>query len=265
MLKSSTYLEEVRRGSQFIYEATSSNLPESMGAKIQACPDWTMAQLCGHQGNVYRYAAAHLIQKAKDPIPRDIIPEPPDGGEELLAWYKESEGQILEALENADPAEEIWSWTAEKTAGFWLRRMVHETLIHAWDAGQAQKQEFEGTEYEFDSTLGADGTDEYLSTLLPVRFSFMKEHPAPSGTLHLHRTDSANEKELGEWFCAVRKTESGVEEAEITRKHSKGDVAIQASGKNLMLLVWGRISLDSEEITLHGERTVAEQWMVYRP
>ncbi len=265
MLESSTYLEEVRRGSQFIYEAASSNLPGSLDVKIHACPGWDMAQLCSHQGNVYRYASAHLAQKAKDPIPRDIIPESPDGGEELLAWYKESESQILEALENADPAEEIWSWTAERTAGFWFRRMAHETLIHAWDAGQAQKQESGGTEYEFDSTLGADGADEYLSTLLPVRFSFMKEHPVPSGTLHLHRTDSADENELGEWFCEIQKNEEGVEEAEITYRHSKGDAAIQASGKNLMLFLWGRISLDSEEIILHGERSVAEQWMVYRP
>ena len=36
----------------------------------------------------------------------------------------------------ADPAEPAWTWSAEQTVGFTLRRQAHEALIHRLDAEQ---------------------------------------------------------------------------------------------------------------------------------
>src|SRR3712207_7465665 len=37
----------------------------------------------------------------------------------------------------ADPAAPTWSFTTDRTAGFWVRRQALETAVHRWDAQHA--------------------------------------------------------------------------------------------------------------------------------
>lgn len=58
---------------------------------------------------------------------------PPD----LRAWFLDGAAELLAALAQADPAESCWSFTTDRTKGFWVRRQSLETVVHRWDAEDA--------------------------------------------------------------------------------------------------------------------------------
>ncbi len=273
----SDFLEYIKRSSDQILKSAGSDNLAGLTREVSACPGWDIAQVCSHQGFVFRYASEHLVKKAKDPLLTDEIPKAPGDGKELLEWFEESAGIVLSALEGTDMEEEIWNWTSEPTAKFWFRRMAHETAIHAWDATQAA-----GQDYVTDDSWGADGVDEYLRGLLPGHMANRKDLPKPSGTLHLHRTDEG--KGIKEWFCQIENSgeaDGGADgeggELKVSLEHSKGDVAVQAGGGNLHLWVWGRASgnddgNDDEDgnennkgVKYFGDEKVAEEWMAFCP
>jgi uncharacterized protein (TIGR03083 family) len=130
-----------------------------------------------------------------------------------------------------------------RTAGWWRRRILHETLVHLWDAQAAT-----GTPDPIDGDLATDGIDEY--TEVSLRHSRRRPNRVyPAETLHLHRTDGP-----GEWMFARGATEH---EVVVTHEHGKGDAAVRGSGEQLLLWIWGRPVTDLE---FFGDAEVAEAW-----
>ena len=44
----------------------------------------------------------------------------------------------IDTLEALDPESPAWNWAPQaKKAGFWHRRMAHETSVHRWDTQMA--------------------------------------------------------------------------------------------------------------------------------
>ena len=90
----------------------------------------------------------------------DDVPVPPDS--ELVNWFAEGAAMLVDALAAAEPATPVWTWDHhDHTAGFWYRRMAHETLIHRVDAEQAH-----GAETQANQQLCADGIDEMLTKFI---------------------------------------------------------------------------------------------------
>src|SRR5205807_7506364 len=52
----------------------------------------------------------------------------------VLAWFDRSLERLAATLRATDPDEPVWSWSADRRAGFWLRLLAHETALHRWDA-----------------------------------------------------------------------------------------------------------------------------------
>lgn len=120
---------------------------------VPTCPDWSVHDLLGHIGWVHHYVAAHVAQRATERVPPEDVEAAPRG--EAVREYAESGlAAVLEALGSVDPALPMWTWSDRQEAGFFIRRMVHETAVHRYDAESAI-----GQTSGVDDDQGADGVD----------------------------------------------------------------------------------------------------------
>lgn len=146
------YLFAIERSTAGVAELATRLEPDT---EIPSCPGWTVGDLVGHLGGVHGWARGILAGGS----PKDPRPEP-EG--ELADWYADQARQLLDALRAADSDAEAWTFSSERTAGFWFRRQAHETEMHRMDlllaAGQAPV---------YDETLAPDAVSEVLDVMLP--------------------------------------------------------------------------------------------------
>jgi uncharacterized protein (TIGR03083 family) len=128
---------------------------------VATCPGWDLATLQRHVGRVHRWAAAMVERGSQERLGRDDLdsdePADPRG---LPAWLDAGAAACERAFRGADPSLAMWAWGWPKTAGFWPRRMVHESGVHRADAELAL-----GRVPSFDDDVAADGVDELLDNL----------------------------------------------------------------------------------------------------
>jgi uncharacterized protein (TIGR03083 family) len=217
------------------FESAVSGTP--LGAKVPPCPEWTVADLVYHLGEVHYFwgemARRHLAAPEVEPPER-----PPDT--ELVAWAAGQAVELGRVLGESDPATRVWTWAPQKDVAFIVRRMAQETAVHRWDAEAAA-----GDAGPIDAELASDGIDEFLTF-------FIDDGPKGGvmlgGSVHLHATDTP-----GEWL--VREEPDGA--LTVTAEHAKGDAAVRGPASDLLLVLWRRIGLDRVEVL--GDRGVAER------
>lgn len=218
-----------------------------LDAPVPACPGWTVEQVLGHVGRVYRSVREHVVRRATEPVPGREIPKPP-AGDAVLAWYDEARAALLDALRTAAPDDAVWTWSDDHRVAFYLRRMCHETAVHRYDAQVAL-----GEPDPFDPDLAADAVAELYEVVLPFGVARRPELALPAGSLHLHRTDGP-----GEW--TVRAVGGRVV---TTREHGKGDAAVRGPASDLCVFAWHRGRPATLEV--FGDATVADAWAALAP
>jgi uncharacterized protein (TIGR03083 family) len=212
-----------------------------LDAPVPSCPEWTVADLVAHIGEVQQWARIMVEQRVQERLSRRSLPFAPRGPE-LIPWFRLQAPALVAALEATDPATPMWAFAGEQTARFWFRRQAHEVAIHRWDAQGAS-----GSTTPIDAPLAADGVDERLDML----GSF--EPITGSGeTIHLHCTDTAPEVD-GEWVVTL--TEEGLR---TERVHAKSDVAVRGTASDLDLFVFGRV--DSSVFEVFGDAQVLDRF-----
>ncbi|GAA4125773.1 maleylpyruvate isomerase N-terminal domain-containing protein [Nocardioides fonticola] len=102
------------------------------GAVVPTCPDWSADDLLWHLTEVQRFWAEVVRTRPAEPV--EAAGTRPEGRTALLAAFTEASAALRRELQDADPGEPAWSWAAEQTVGFTLRRQAHEALIHRVDA-----------------------------------------------------------------------------------------------------------------------------------
>jgi uncharacterized protein (TIGR03083 family) len=223
-------------------------------ATVPSCPGWTVSDLVAHVGRGHRWAAGLVATRATTPRRPDEsepLPEPTD----WAAWLDEGVRALVTAVSEAGLDCRVWTWRADKTAGFWLRRMFHDELIHRADAQLAVGQPPD-ISVGVSPALAVDGVDDWLETVAVLSASG-GWHPELSKlvgtgqTLHLHATDTD-----GEWF--VRREPGGVT---WRRGHERADVAVRGP-IHPMLLVLNR-RLDAEHLDVVGDRAVFDEWLTH--
>jgi uncharacterized protein (TIGR03083 family) len=102
---------------------------------IPTCPEWTLRQLVTHVGRAHRWAAEITRTRSDAFIPFREVPDGklPDDRAEQRAWLQAGAARIVDAVREAG-SDLVWSFTGPVPAGFWIRRMAHETLVHRADA-----------------------------------------------------------------------------------------------------------------------------------
>lgn len=130
-----------------------------LDATITFCPGWSLRDLVDHLGGVHQWAAHAVV--TGDPV---FDPEPAEAERSaMIDWYRRHATHLIDVLESR-PADSP-AWTLDErdpTVGFWRRRQVHETAIHAWDAGESC-----GEPQAIEPLLAWDGVKEVVEVLYP--------------------------------------------------------------------------------------------------
>jgi uncharacterized protein (TIGR03083 family) len=225
---------------------------------VPTCPDWSLGKLAQHVGRVHRWASAIIERRAAERVdPRTVedgrMPDDPDGRARWLAAGAERVGA---AGRVAGPDAPVWTWAGPGNVTWWVRRAVHETVVHRADAELAL-----GRPFDVEPELAADGVSEWLSLLGSPRLSQRTGGPllTDGQLLHLHATDDGLGP-AGEWM--VRGTGSGFA---VEPGHGKGDAAVRGPAADLLLVFLRRRPVDSAvdtgRVQVHGDRALLDDWL----
>lgn len=152
-------------------------------APVPACPDWRVADLVAHLGNVHAWAA-RIVESGEPATTPDDVPEAGD----LEPWYRERADRLILALEAADLDEPCWNFSGvHPRKGFWPRRQLHETQMHLVDLDQAH-----GRPTDLDAEQCADGVSEVIEVFGPRMFArgFRVDLDGPVGLVATDTGDS---------------------------------------------------------------------------
>jgi uncharacterized protein (TIGR03083 family) len=238
---------EAARLAEAVYDADPA-LP------VPTCPEWRLAELTAHVGRGHRWAAAIVERRAAGaPVPVDEIEGllQPEGASERSAWLRAGAQRLADAVREAGPETEVWTWATDRTAGFWLRRMAHDTLVHRFDAELAL-----GRDVTVAPEVAAAGISDLLTSFadLPARFAELR---GDGETLHFHATDDGLGS-AGEWL--VRRTAGG---AVWEHGHVKADVAIRGRAVDLLLVLWRRKALSDSPVEVLGDEALFAHWLAH--
>ncbi|HEX2701168.1 MAG TPA: maleylpyruvate isomerase family mycothiol-dependent enzyme [Acidimicrobiales bacterium] len=211
-------------------------------APVPAAPGWDTTELLRHVGLMHSRARLVLGTGTMErpTVENGMLPEPPREG--VVEWFRANLAGLVDDLRSIDdPDRPVYAFSpAHQRAGFWPRRMAHETTIHRVDAEQAAGLA-PGT---IAPAFAVDGLDEVCFVFVPVVGS--GRSPGDGRTVHLHATDAE-----GEWLVRFAEGEVVAEAG-----HAKGDAAVRSSASDLLLWIWGRLDLD--RLDVFGDRTAAE-------
>lgn len=232
------YAAELTAEAGRLATAAARQRPEAI---VPTCPEWTLRDLVTHVGTGHRYAAGVIGTGA--PAPYRLIDAPSDQ-DAWTGWLIEGARSLNAAVRARGFTGETWTWQPKhQTAGFWLRRMVHDLVIHRVDADPA------GT---IAPDLAADGVSDLLLCLATL------EALKGSGeTLRFHAADLARS-----WHVTL--TTSGIS---WTENDHAADVTLAAPVQQLLLILNRRLpspapSSSSPETPaeLRGDVTLWERW-----
>ncbi|HET6705599.1 maleylpyruvate isomerase family mycothiol-dependent enzyme [Amycolatopsis sp.] len=220
--------------------------------RVPTCPEWTLRDLTCHVGVAYHKSAAIIASRPTGYVPFEAVTiDDPPAFEALGAWLRDGAERLVAAVTEVGPETPTSTWTPDRRAGFWTRRLTHETVVHRADAAFATD-----TPYDVDADLAADGIAEGLG--LVAVFS-RQQHPAldrtalrgTGETLLFHAT----EPEAG-WLA--RRTPSGVEVGEET---AEADVVVEGRAADLLLALTGRIAADDPRLAVSGDAALFTHWL----
>jgi len=200
---------------------------KDLDATVPTCPEWNNLELLNHMKMVWWFAASQINtgNETERTVPSDEMKNSP----------LEQLEDLLNSCQVNDFSSPCWSWTTNKTVGFWVRRMAHENTVHNWDT--------EGTldtRSSISTLLALDGIEEKL-------FMYPADTNFPDASIHLHCTDCE-----GEWMLAS--SSGGLE---IKREHGKGDAAVKGRAEDILLYLWGR---GQENLECFGDEEVINTW-----
>lgn len=236
-MENETYLRHIAASGHAI--ATAAR--KSLDAPVLACSPWNVADLLWHMGEVHLFWESMAASGALDPS--QVVRASRPTNADMIRWYEAGVDALVETLTRLDPDLPVWTWSGPQTVSWIIRRMAHETAIHAWDAQWAA-----GMRPTIDAELASDGIDEFVYVMTP----HMREgQPIVGGSVHIHCTDVD-----GEWLL----TPGDGLEMIATREHAKGSVALRGTAEDLLLVLWRRSPLDIIEVI--GNELVAERFLL---
>lgn len=213
---------------------------------VLSCPGWTVADLTLHLAGLYDWVCSFVGSgvATAPPVRTSTRPEVPAGSTPLQVWQGTYD-RLMVLLDGLDPEAPAWNWAPQpKRAGFWPRRMAHETAIHRWDAQLAI-----AAGEPIEAKLAADGVSEVLDTRLPAG-----RRPTPGqwrGVVQLVATDAGQE-----WFLRLRGEGVALLDTGTILDHDDHHARARAVGtaSDLLLALWGRV--DFATLDVSGDRSL---------
>jgi uncharacterized protein (TIGR03083 family) len=252
-LSADRYFAEIEAGTAGLAEILAEY---DQSLPIPTCPGWTLRQLVTHVGRAHRWAAEITRTRSDAFIPFREVPDGklPDDRAEQCAWLRAGAARIIDAVREAG-SDLVWTFTGPAPAGFWIRRMAHETLVHRADAQLAAGA---GPEPVIEAEVAADAVDEWLMLVTGGSLGNADERaralPAGAG-LHIHATDDGLGGR-GEWM--IRHDARGLS---VEPGHDKGDAALTGPAASLLLVLMRRRPVSDPAVTVYGDNAVVDGWL----
>jgi uncharacterized protein (TIGR03083 family) len=219
--------------------------------RIPTCPDWSLRQLATHVGRGQRWAAEIVTRRSPEFIAYRDVPDGriPDDPAQRPDWLNGGASLLIDAV-RAGGAEQVWTLTGMGPAGYWARRMAHETAVHLADAELAV-----GRDVRIAADLAADGIDEWLGFTAGAPDDQPLPLPAAGQTLHVHVTDDTLDG-AGEWL--VTRTPDGLA---VEHGHAKADVAVRGPAAPLLLVLMRRLPPTEPGVEVLGDQDLLSYWL----
>ncbi len=227
-----------------------------LATPVPTCPEWTLDQLMRHVGRGDRWSAQIVADQSVEFVDPGTVPggTPPADRNGQIDWLHDGVRELLGAVETSGPETPVWTFLGVRPACWWIRRRLHETLVHRADAALAL-----GAGFDVDPAVAADGITEYLERVV-IRAG--QEGPAGGDrpvdeghSLHLHATDAA-----GEWTILGRSDGIAVD-----HEHGRATAAVRGPARDLLLGVVRRGSVEDLGLEVFGDRAVWDTWLARTP
>lgn len=209
-------------------------------SKPTAALRWRGQDLVAHLGEIHRWVAAIVTTGTRQT--RTNVPELT---EPAADWYAGGRRMLLDTLESRPASDPVWTLKrSDRTAGFWHRRQLHETIVHLWDLRSTADPDA-APPAEVDAETHADGIDELFDVFVPKAAEQNKASlPSP---LTLRATDTDR-------FWTVHRDFSCDFET-----LSRSTVVAGPAGA-LLLFAWNRYTPASAALTITGSDKVVEEF-----
>jgi uncharacterized protein (TIGR03083 family) len=200
---------------------------------------WKVRDLAAHLGGVHRWATRIITTRSMD---GPSFTKSKLGGSELCVWFDAGVEDLLTAIRVNDPADPCPNFNpgSPKTVGWWMRRQMHETIVHRWDIESSL-----GPTTPMDPVVAADGIDEYLDVFVRTRGKQTLIAPLVVSTTRPSR----------QWTLLPAARPGRID---IVDGRSV-DATTQLSGpaEKLLLNLWGRLTISEADLTVRGDSEVA--------
>lgn len=217
--------------------------PIDQAARVPSCPEWTVADLTHHVGQVY----LHKTMSMREGVEPEPWPPAELAAEEPLALLDRGYAELLAEFAARRPEDPAGTWYApDQTVGFWIRRMAQETVIHRIDAELGTGQPVAPVPTD----LAVDGIDELLKVFVAYSVSewadaFADILAGSPGRAYTVRTDGAA------W-----RVSTGPGRFDVADGPGEGPPDVTVSGPPAAVLrwVWKRESVDDpSDVTVEGD------------
>jgi hypothetical protein len=233
---------------ELLLSAATAALPHAAAHEVPGCPDRTLEETLRHVGSVHREARLWVRDGRR---PEQWQQAPPDG--DLIGFVRAGLAELMAELSEHDPEEptDTW-WPADRTHGFWRRRMAHETTVHRIDVEAAAG----GPVHAVDPDVALDGVDELLFLWFGHRLGELQISSPREGTVAL---SAANHN----WLALLGAGRSGAQRVQEADAMA-ADALVTAEPMELYLWSWGR--LPDQSVRISGDLdAVAHLWALLRP
>jgi uncharacterized protein (TIGR03083 family) len=224
---------------------------------VPTTPDWTLGDLARHVGgNLLAGEQAVRTGTAVTEPERQVPGHGGPAGDDpaaLDAWLAEAADRFAGTLGKAGPDIEAQVWVVRWPTAAWARRAAHDLLVHRADAAGAV-----GAAFPADPDLAADAMDEFLDLMSSLQVAGAGPDapgPGPTGTVHLHATDTGPGVP-SEWLVELGSPTFGWRHA-----HEKATVAVRGPVADVLRVAYRRLSPDTDGIEVLGDRAVLDAWL----
>jgi len=144
-------------------------VPGHLESRVPSCPEWSVDDLTWHVGMVYLHTATAMREGTE---PAEWPPHF-DDSYPALELIDRAYGDLVGEFAARSPQEHTGGWYGpDQTAGFWIRRMAQETVIHRIDAELGTGQPVAPVPDD----LAIDGIDELLKVFVAFSVSEWSDH-----------------------------------------------------------------------------------------
>jgi uncharacterized protein (TIGR03083 family) len=234
-VEATEHIADLRRDGVRLASAAAAAGPD---ARVPTCPEWAVRDLVRHLGGVHRWAAAivgtPLVNLSGFDLDELVGTWPSDS--ELVEWFIQGHGALVDTLSNADPDVVCWTFLqAPSPLAMWARRQAHETTVHRVDTELASGQ----PPSDVPASSAADGIDELLTRFVTRPGGRLRSDPPRRLLVRCTDAESA-------WVVHI-----GTDQVHTVPRPGDADCHVSGPASELFLMLWNRRGTD--DLTIEGD------------